>query len=193
MKNNLTPAYLSNLVPSSVGNVHRYPLRNSQNIQTIFTRTDFYYKSFLPSVIRDFNALPVLTQNAGTVTAFKRLLNNDLPKVPGYFYTGDRKLQILHTRLRTHCSSLCSDLFDKNIINSPYCECGAIENSHHYFLVCSQYTHLRTEMLNSISQVCSPTMDVILQGNPTLTYESNAALFSVIRNYIRDTKRFYFS
>jgi hypothetical protein len=56
-KNNLTPHYLSDRVPPSIGSEHRYPLRNADDIQYIRTNTEFYYKSFLPSVIRDFNSL----------------------------------------------------------------------------------------------------------------------------------------
>ena len=36
MKNNLTPDYLSSLLPQRVGNASRYSLRNSDNLQTIF-------------------------------------------------------------------------------------------------------------------------------------------------------------
>ncbi|XP_053398040.1 transient receptor potential cation channel subfamily A member 1 homolog [Mercenaria mercenaria] len=89
MKNNLTPSYLSDLVPSNVGRDHRYPLRNAENSQTMSTHTAFYYNSFLPSVIRDFNALPDEIRNACSLASFKRMLNNDIPTAPKYFLTGD--------------------------------------------------------------------------------------------------------
>ena len=48
MFNNLSPEFLSNLVPQTVGNSSRYSLRNSQNIQTIQTRANYHFNSFLP-------------------------------------------------------------------------------------------------------------------------------------------------
>ena len=144
----------------------------------------------MPSVIRDFNSLPPQTQNASTLASFKRLLNNDLPSVPAYFLSGDRKLQIFHTRLRTHCSSLSADLFEKNIIESPFCECGARENAYHYFLECPKYTNLRPELITAISQFCNPSLNVILTGNTSLSYESNVSIFTAVQKYIRETKRF---
>ena len=190
MKNNLTPHYLSDLVPPSIGSEHRYPLRNADDIQYIRTNTEFYYQSFLPSVIRDFNSLPPQTQTATTLTSFKRLLNTDMPKVPAHFLCGERKLQIFHTRLRTNCSSLSADLFDKNITDSSLCECGARENAYHYFLECPKYTNLRPELISTIYQFCNPSINVILTGSTTLPYDSNVSIFKSVQKYIRDTKRF---
>ena len=47
-------------------------------------------------------------------------------------YKGKRKLQVVHTRIRTNCSALNSDLFRKNIVDSPSCTCGAMENAYHF-------------------------------------------------------------
>lgn len=58
MKNNLTPEYLSSLLPKNVGNASRYSLRNSDNLQGIFSRTALYSNSFLPSTISAWNNLP---------------------------------------------------------------------------------------------------------------------------------------
>ena len=57
MKNNLTPTYLSSLVPESVGQTFRYNLRNSNDLLTIDVRTSLYSNSFLPSTVRDWNNL----------------------------------------------------------------------------------------------------------------------------------------
>ena len=58
MYNNLTPDYFSSLVPSSVNEVSRYNLRNANDVQTINARTALYFNSFLPPVIREWNAIP---------------------------------------------------------------------------------------------------------------------------------------
>ena len=121
MIHQLTPLYLSSLIPQSVSNISRYNLRNSSDLQTINTRTNLYYRSFLPSTIREWNNLPPEAKQSVTVNSFKICLNKDKQLVPTYYYTGNRSAQILHTRLRTNCSSLNFYLFTKNVIDSPLC------------------------------------------------------------------------
>lgn len=130
------------------------------------------------------------TRHKMAVASFKHLLNTNLPHVPDYYFTGSRKLQILHTRLRTHCSSLSADLFDKNIVDSPLCYCGEIENCYHFFLSCHRYTNIRTELVNSISQYCNPTLHNILQGNQELPSDSNKSVFNAVQTFIAKSKRF---
>ena len=43
---NLTPNYLSSLLPSQVGNVSRYNLRNQEKYQTIDCKSQLYFNSF---------------------------------------------------------------------------------------------------------------------------------------------------
>ena len=96
MVNNLSPTYLSSLVPSTVGNTTTYQLRNAANLHTIRANSQLYYNSFLPSVIRDFDSKMV----------FKRHLNSKITNPPNFFFAGKRLGQIQHARLRTKCSSL---------------------------------------------------------------------------------------
>ena len=133
MSNGLSPPYLFSLVPPAVNTTSRYHLRNENDFQTINARTTLYYQSFLPSVVREWNSLPENQRNVPTISSFKRCLNQNKRTVPSHFYVGHRKLQILHTRLRTKCSSLNYDLFIKNIVDSPLCRCGKVENAEHFF------------------------------------------------------------
>ena len=113
---NFTPPYLSSLVPPSISNLSRYNLRNSNDLQTIDARTNQYYNSFLPSAVRSWNNLPVEAKESDSVNSFKRFLNQNKTPVPKYYYTGSRTAQILHTRLRTNCSSLNMDPFLKILV-----------------------------------------------------------------------------
>ena len=106
MINGLSPPYLSSLVPPSVNRASSYNLRNANDIRTVPARTKLYYDSFLPSVIREWNNLPLATRQSDSLNSFKRSLNNRDRFVPKHYYSGNRKLQTLHTRLRTGCSSL---------------------------------------------------------------------------------------
>ena len=113
MTHNLAPLYLSSLVPQSVSNITRYNLRNSNDLQTIDARTTLYYNSFLPSTVRAWNNVHEEAKHSDSINTFKGFLNKDKPHIPKHFYVGNRKAQILHTRLRTNCSSLNLDLFYK--------------------------------------------------------------------------------
>ena len=107
---------LENKLPQAVNHASSYNLRYSHNLRPIATRTNLYYNSFLPSVIRNWNELPVVVSQLDSVCSFKNYLNRDFTPVPKYYLTGNRKSQILQTRLQTNCSSLNNDLFLKKHI-----------------------------------------------------------------------------
>ena len=102
----------------------------------------------------------------------------------------NRKTQILHTRLRTKCSSLNSDLYSKNITESPFCHCGQVENSHHYLLCCPFYTAQRNELFNAVSEYQTISLNLLLYGDASLPYTTNVLIFEKVQKYISDTKRF---
>ena len=62
MSTNDSPPYLSSLVSQTVDHASSYNLGNSHNLRPVATRTNLYYNSFLPSVIRDWNELPVVVK-----------------------------------------------------------------------------------------------------------------------------------
>ena len=190
MYNHLAPAYLSSLIPQQVNDISRYNLRNSNNIQTIRAKTNQYNNSFLPSTIRDWNNLPVEAKQANTLSSFKYFLKKEKKQVPKYYYHGNRKSQILHTRLRTGCSSLNLDLFLKNITDTPLCNCGSIENAQHYFFHCRFFQQQRTLLLNEIRIYGTPTLDILLYGDPSLSHEINQTIFHHVHRYILTTQRF---
>ena len=121
MVNNMAPQYLSSLVPPRHGQSTTYQLRNNNDLVNISTRTSHYASSFLPSTINLWNSLPVETRSLNSFTAFKQNINRNKPKPIKLYCSGDRRLQVLHTRLRTRCSSLAYHLFSKNLVNSPNC------------------------------------------------------------------------
>ena len=190
MVNNLTPTYLSSLVPSTVTEASRYNLRNSSDIRTVNSRTSQYFNSFLPSSIREWNSLPEQHRTSSTVTSFKYHLNQPNSFIPKFYYVGERKTQMLHTRLRTKCSSLNYDIFLKNLTDSPLCSCGNVENAEHYLLHCHLYRQPRAEMLNTLSQICHVTLDTLLFGDSSLSYDANSTIFLTVQKFIKDSKRF---
>ena len=187
---NITPYYLSNLIPPTVSNLSRYNLRNSNDLQTVDARTSQYYHSFLPSTTRDWNSLSVETKQSESVNSFKLLLTKGKPTVPDHYYIGSRKAQILLTRIRTNCSSLNLDLFVKNITESPLCRCGSIENAQHFFFHCKYFEVQRRELLNAISPYVNPSLKLLLTGDSTLSPQINNEITLKVHKYIIDTHRF---
>lgn len=55
MVNGISPEYLCNLVPNTVGETSQYNLRNSTNLQIIPTRTSLYAYSFVSSTLKEWN------------------------------------------------------------------------------------------------------------------------------------------
>ena len=192
MKHNLTPTYLSALVPQNVGDTTRYSLRNSNDLQTVHSRTTLYSNSFLPSTVsvRDWNNLSPEGRQIDTLNAFKQFLNRGRERVPKYYYGGNRSGQLLHIRLRTNCSGLSNDLFLKNISESPLCQCGRIENAYHYFFECSLYARHRIALFTSLSQRYNVTLNLLLFADASQSDEANLVIFEEMQKYIIDTKQF---
>ena len=190
MINDLTPTYLTSLVPSTVENTSAYNLRDSHNIRPLLTRTQLYYKSFLPSCIREWNEIPLNIRNSTSLSSFKQQLNKNNNKVPVYYSSGNRLLQIHHTRLRTKCSSLNQHLYSKNIIDDPLCACGSVETTNHFLLECPQYIQARRDMITALSTFCVPSLNSLLYGDTTLNNHQNKLIFLTVQKYISDSKRF---
>lgn len=67
-----------------------YQLRNS-TIPTIQCRTEHYRNSFLPSVVNEWNQLPVDIKAIRSLSIFKHKLNLHLTKSPLYFNVESRE------------------------------------------------------------------------------------------------------
>ena len=127
MQNGQTPLYLSSLLPPRTG-VVSYALTKlittykSQHVHKT------YANSSLPSTISAWNSLPSSAKTADSLNSFKRFIQLKTPKIPVYYNTGRRQLQILQTQLRTECSSLNEHLFMRNRVPSQNCPCGIVGN-----------------------------------------------------------------
>lgn len=185
MQNNLTPPYLSNLIPSNAA-TNTYNLRNVT--RTISSRTEAHRLSFLPSTVRDWNCLPLQTREAPSLASFKRRLVGQRCKPSPLFNIGSRRGQILHARLRLDCSSLNFDLHRKSIIQSPLCLCGHNETVKHFLLHCPRYDVLRQRLIQNLP--CPPTVNNLLYGNEHLSLLHNKDIILKVQQYIIASKRF---
>ena len=185
------PLYMQNTIPLA-GN-DRYALRNVHNIPPYRTRTSSFHNSFFPKTSRDWNTLDNKTKMSGTLDTFTRKLDSELVKPPKWYIIGDRKLTILHSKLRMLCSELNDHLYSHiHVVDSPACPCGYHrENNKHYFLECPLFINERVVLLNNLSQLeFRPTVANLLHGGKTYTDECNTKAFKYIQEYISATGRF---
>ena len=116
MYNDLTPSYLSSLVPQLINNLSQYSLRNADNLQSIHARTNLYFQSFLPSVVRKWNDLSDEAKRPSSVTSFKNFSN-------GICLFQNISIQAIGKhRSCIHVSE--QNLYSRNITESPFCRCG---------------------------------------------------------------------
>ena len=190
MQNSLTPDYLLSLVPENVGNNSAYNLQNARNLNTIQARSQLYYKSFLPSVTRDWNGLSEGIRNSPSVSSFKYHLNVDQAKSPIFFFDGKRLGQIDHARLRMRCRSLNAHPFSKIIVVSPLCACGSFKDTQHFLLSCTRYAVPRQELVNKVTPICQLSLNVHLYGNQEPSNSTNKQIFLAVQEYLIKSKRF---
>ena len=153
-------------------------------------RTETLRNSFIPSMTRTWNDLDDSIKFIGSIHDLKAHLRKNDTKPPPFYYAGDRKSQIFHTRMRMGCSPLRNDLFKMNIIDRQDCDCGyPIENPKHYFFDCPHYAEER-RIFQEIDVAFTHDVKTFLFGDATKTIRQNTKLFETICQYIKSTKRF---
>ena len=132
--------------------------------------------------------LPEDTQQSSNIASFKTHLNRDRIAPPSHYYAGTRDGQIYHMRLRTSCSTLNHHLYSKNIIQSPLCACGAVDNTKHFLFECQRYDEIRHKMIADVSNFCAPTVNVLLFGDASLSANINRIIFCAVQKFILKSK-----
>ena len=194
IKYNLAPSYLSQLMPQTAHERNPYVLRNREDLTPFRTRRQVYYKSFFPNTTRDWNSLPLEIRQAPTLCSFNRMLGAHFSPPPrrGWYGCGKRVLDIYHTRPRLGCSGLKAHLhFNLHVEDDPYCRCRrVIEDPAHYLLHCPLFQEQRTLLLHAITQIVTPSLDIILYGDETLSINDNICISLLVQTFIETTKRF---
>lgn len=191
IKNDLAPSYLKDLLPPQVFDLSEYPLRNSDNYVIPRFRLSLTNSSFLPSTLRNWNTLDLNVRNSSTYSVFKRAVRDKQIDTSSWFSYGERKLNIIHTKLRYDNSGLNYDLYRFNLTDNPGCTCGfPCENSFHFFMECPLYTQIRRNLFFVLSIYGNIDLKVILHGNIDLTINQNKDIFKAVQVYIKNSERF---
>ena len=99
-------------------------------------------------------------------------------------YGHERALGVIHSQLRMKCSNLKAHLFSLHVIDSPHCVCmGGIEDCYHFFFTCPLFITERNKLFDNVLHFCDFSLDVLLNGNSTLSLDDN---LEVIRHLETD-------
>jgi len=155
-----------------------------------FARIDLFQNSFFPRTLNEYN-LDRTDKNLD-VDSFKRNIKTKVTRPKCWYLIGNRKLSIIHARLRMKCSSLKADLHGLHIIQDRACECGhASEDAIHFFLHCALYSNKRVLLINELTNLqFKITIDNILYGDEGLSDDNNIAAVFKIHDFIADSMRF---
>lgn len=85
MYHNMTPDYLTDIVPPHNFETHSYNTRQQNNLVHISCKTKHYFDSFLPSVIRDWNEIPEEIRNS-SLYRFNSYLNRNKLNIPKFLF-----------------------------------------------------------------------------------------------------------
>ena len=110
---------------------------------------------------------------------------------------GDRKLSVIHARLRNNCSNLKHDLYTNkdlytNFIEPDFsCRCGySCEDANHYFFIRSLYLNERVELFHSTVFYHQLSLRTLLFGDQNVSTEDNFIIFGAVHRFIKETKSF---
>ena len=111
--------------------------------------------------------------------------------MPAYVLQGNRKLSILHARLRNNCRELNGDLYPNHLRNDSICACGnSNESSLHFLLECERFGNQRILMFRETKPFHPLSVNYLLFGKSNLSNDENTLLFQAVHRYIKNTKRF---
>ncbi len=186
-----SPKYLYDHVPPTVQSRAGRPLRNSCNISLIKTNTEYFDSSFYPETIRLWNNLDDKLKTISSYEVFAAQLNKPSVVIPKYYYSGNRKPNIVLAKLRMGCSQLNDDLYRIGVVDSPACSCGARkENAFHYFMMCPKYTVIRQELHSELVKVAKYSIGTILHGDKDRSVNTNTNVVYLVHNFILQSERF---
>lgn len=200
---NMTPLYLSELLPSTVGQRSNRSLRQGYNLSLFPCRTERFKQSFFPSIVSQWNSLELNIRNSRSLQSFKneicsKFCATEYNKL--FNFSVSRTASIWHARLRLGHCALNDSLYKINCSSTAMCDCNlGKETVLHYFLVCPRYAAQRVSLLASAADILGniwvnssskQKLNCLLNGSKKLNMNNNCRLFSAVQRYIVDSKRF---
>ena len=102
-----------------------------------------------------------------------------------FYNIGDRKTNIIHTKLRHRCGGLNADLYRVHFKDDPRCVCGhLLEDAIHFFLECPLYQHNRTSLFNYFNNIVPISIEYIVFGCKEISEEFNTLFFKSVQKLV---------
>ncbi|KAI8519138.1 hypothetical protein Bbelb_023950 [Branchiostoma belcheri] len=158
-------------------------------------RTTVYKNSFVPYTTRLWNSLPRDVREAATYNQFRLKCKAQMlttRRHQKFRRLGDRRSNILSTRLRLDWSQLNSTLVKFNLTPRS-CSCGAkSESVAHYLLHCPLHKDARQTLATAVRSVVDQSLstNMLLNGLPGHNLSTNQNISAALQGYILQTKRF---
>ena len=201
--NNLTATYLRSYLPARLTGPGNLRTRNQNPIYPLNIRTERFRNSFFPYCIAQWNILDSRIRDLPSVSTFKKAIFEFLrPKPSSVFGASDNKGVVFLNRLRLGFSHLNEHKFRHGFRDTldPFCACrtNSIENSQHFLLHCSIYSHARLLLFNKLQTLdinifpLNPTklFNLLLYGDPMLALNIHNAILNSTIKFILLTERF---
>jgi len=200
--NNLSPAYLKDLLPNLVRDATNHNLRHGNDFRIPRTRLTCTSSSFIPSTLRLWNTTDPGIKNSTSLSSLKHKLKHKKEFLVSVYSFHSGYVSRMHTQIRLGLSKLKGHLFTHNIIDDPNCiNCDhqIIENPCHYFLQCEAYAAPRRDMLQSLAQNLPQAMfnqpnnlicNILTHGSNDLSFNKNVQIFAIVQKFIQNSHRF---
>ena len=187
----LAPNYLSDILPSRVGDDMQYVLRNDFHLRAFSARTERFKRSILADCVRIWNDLPKCIQNIETLAEFKTSISIEHKVNP--LYCGiNRKLGIIQSQFRMVCSNLNAHLYNLHVVDNPFCLCSntIVEDCKHFFFECPLYNIQRVKLIDNVMKLTNVSLEVLLYGDEDISFKDNKEIFAHVEKYIEESERF---
>jgi len=151
--NNLAPSYLRNYLPVRL--TAPGGLRTRNPIYPLNIRTERFRNTFFPYCISQWNVLGGNIRDLPSIKTFKKAIYEFLrPKQSHVFDVPDIQGVIFLNRLRVGFSHLNEHKFRHGFRDTldPFCGCrtNSVENTQHFLLHCSIYSHARQSLFDKL-------------------------------------------
>ena len=193
-----SPKYLSNIV-HELRFQHNHDTRAASTNQICLPKCkkEVYKKSYFPSTCKAWNNLKPDIKNAQNKNSFQHLLYISYNTCERIFcHDIPRQTQVAFSQLRVGFSNLNNDLYVRNCIDKPDCDCGhPKENAKHFLLCCPNFIPQRTQLLDNVRKITkalSITTNTLLYGHKNINLEDNITILKHTCNFISETKRILF-
>ena len=198
VRNNLTPQYLKNILPTTCHNSRR----NDKEFREIICHTLRYKNSFFPDAVKSWNNVSADFRNSNSLVIFKnKIFSLIRPSPKSFFGIHDPAGLKLLFQLRVGLSQLKYHKKRHNFADTTNdtCECTlGTEDTSHFLFHCPFHSTPREILIQTVSNILNRNnlhhliyhADTYLFGNHVLNLIENKSILSATIAFIKESERF---